>query len=279
MQLDGQSIVITGAGGGLGAAYARAAAAIGANVVVNDISHDAAQNVVGEIMAAGGVAVAQAGDICDAAVAETLVARCISEFGSITGLVNNAGVFFTASFEDSTLDRLRLMLEVNVIGSFNCAKAAVAPMLAQGFGSIVNITSGAHSGMPEHSSYGASKGAISSLTFGMAVDLGSRGIRVNAVSPLAFTPMAAHLPHLPLPEVNVPPVLYLLSDRSKAVNGQIIRITGQKLSLMTHPANRTPVVEQDVWTLDSVADAFDETLAALQFPLGVATYEIGKITL
>lgn len=278
MQLEGQSIVITGAGGGLGAAYARAAAAIGAKIVVNDINLESAQKIVDEIVAAGGVAVAQGGDICDPAQAEAVVARCISEFGAITGLVNNAGVFFTAPFEEATLERLRLMLDVNVIGSFNCAKAAVGPMLAQGFGSIVNVTSGAHTGMPEHSLYGASKGAVSSLTYGMAVDLGARGIRVNAVSPLAFTPMAAHLTHLPAPELNVAPVLYLLSDRSKGVNGQIIRITGDRLSLMTHPANRTPVLERAEWTLDAVADAFDEKLGALQFPLGVATYEIGAIT-
>lgn len=275
--LNGQAVVITGAGGGLGAAYARAAAAIGAKIVVNDVNADAARAVVDEIRAAGGVAVSEPQDIRDPKGAEALVARCIAEFGAITALVNNAGVFSTEPIWAASLDTLRLALDVNVIGTFNCARAAVGPMMAQKAGSIVNITSGAHTGMAEHGNYGASKGAVASFTYNWAVDLAGSGVRVNAISPLAFTPMAAHLPHLPPPEVNIPPLLYLLSDRSKSINGQIIRIAGKALSIMAHPANRAPVLERDAWTLETVADAFDRTLAANQLPLGVATYEISRI--
>lgn len=277
MELAGHRIVITGAGSGLGEVYAKAAAAIGASIVVNDVNQDAAERVADEIRTAGGSAVAQPADIVDPDAATRLIARCVEEFGSITGLVNNAGVYFREPFEETSLEHLRKLLDVNVIGTFNCAKAAIGPMLAKGEGSIVNITSGGQTGQADISSYGASKGAVASLTYGWALELGPRGIRVNALSPLAFTPMAAHLPHLPDPKVNVPPLLYLLSDRSRSINGQVVRIDGKKLSLMTHPANRAPVLERDEWTLDTVAEAFDEVLAANQLPLGVVTYEVTAI--
>ena len=275
--LKGQNIVITGAGSGLGAAYTRAAAALGANIVVNDINAGNARKIVDEVIAAGGTAVAEIGNIVDPKAAEALIRRCISEFGSITDLVNNAGVFSTEPIWEASLDKLRLALDVNVVGTFNCARAAVGPMIAQGHGNIVNVVSGAHTGMPEHGNYGASKGAVASFTYNWAVDLADKGVRVNAISPLAFTPMAAHLPHLPPAEVNVPPVLFLLSKRSKNLNGQIVRITGKNLSIMSHPANRAPVLERDEWTLDTVGDAFDDTLGALAVPNGVATYEISKV--
>jgi NAD(P)-dependent dehydrogenase (short-subunit alcohol dehydrogenase family) len=276
-ELEGHAVVITGAGGGLGAAYAKAAAALGAKIVINDINREAAESTAAEIRRAHGVAVAETQDIRNPDAAEALVRRCVSEFSLITGLVNNAGVFFNEPLEEASVEHLRLLLEVNVIGTFNCARAAVGPMLRQGRGSIVNVTSGAHTGQQNLSSYGASKGAVASFTYGWSCELRDRGIRVNAVSPLAFTPMAKHLPHLPRPEANVAPVLYLLSDRSTHINGQIIRIAGKRLSLMSHPANRAPILERDEWSLESVTQAFDTTLADKQLPTDVVTYEIDRV--
>jgi hypothetical protein len=89
--------------------------------------------------------------------------------------------------------------------------------------------------------------------------------------------MAKDLPHLPPPEANVGPVLYLLSDRSRHISGQVVRIAGRKLSLMCHPANRAPVLERDDWSLDAVAEAFDAVLTAQQLPLNVATYEVSHV--
>ena len=275
--LEGQAVVITGAGGGLGEAYAIAAARCGARVVVNDVNGDAAERVAARIRGDGGAAVAERGDIREPLAAGALIARCVGEFGRITGLVNNAGIFFNESFGQASLEHLRLLLEVNVVGTFNCAQAALGPMLEQGGGSIVNVTSGAHTGQPGLSSYGASKGAVASFTYGWACDLKDTGIRVNAVSPLAFTPMAKHLPHLPPPQANVGPVLYLLSDRSNHITGQVIRIAGRKLSLMCHPANRAPVLESDEWSFDAIAAAFETTLTAQQLPLDVVTYEVNRV--
>lgn len=275
--LEGQSVVITGAGGGLGRAYALAAARLGARIVVNDINGAAAEDVAAEIRRADGMAVAEICDIRDPQAAHALIERCVSEFGSITGLVNNAGIFFNEPFGQTSLEHLRLLLDVNVVGTFNCAHAALAPMLKRGDGSIINITSGAHTGQPGLSSYGASKGAVASLTYGWACDLKDTGIRVNAVSPLAFTAMAKDLPHLPPPEASVGPILYLLSTRSRHINGQVIRIAGKNLSLMCHPANRAPLLERDEWSLDAIAEAFDTILGARQLPLNVVTYEVSRV--
>ena len=275
--LNEKTVVITGAGQGIGAAYARAAAAAGAKVVVNDINADTARQVVEEIRRAGGVAVAEPQDVRDERAAEALIERCISEFGSITGLVNNAALFVTGPCEAESVDRLRALLETNVVGVFNCARAAVGPMLSQGAGSIVNITSGAHTGQVGLSLYGATKGAVASMTYGWAGELRDRGVRVNAVSPMASSPMSNFNPRLPPPEANAPAVLFLLSDLSKDVTGQIVRINGRSLSLMSHPANRAPVLERDVWTLESVAEAFDQVLRANQLPTNVATYEIAAV--
>jgi NAD(P)-dependent dehydrogenase (short-subunit alcohol dehydrogenase family) len=275
--LAGLSVVITGAGGGIGAAYARTAAQAGAKVVVNDVNREGAETVVSEIRAAGGVAVAEIQDIRDPAAAEALIQRCISEFGAITGLVNNAALFVDTPFERESVDNLRRLLEVNVVGLFNCARAAVGPMLGQGKGSIVNVTSGAQTGQPGLSVYGATKGAVASFTYAWAGELKGRGVRVNAISPMASSPMSNFNPDLPPHEANAPPVLYLLSDRSKDVTGQVVRIVGNKLSLMGHPANRAPILEREVWTLDTVAEAFDQTLGTLQVPTNVATYDIVSV--
>jgi NAD(P)-dependent dehydrogenase (short-subunit alcohol dehydrogenase family) len=275
--LAGLSVVITGAGGGIGAAYARAAGKAGARVVVNDIDREGAEKVAAEIREAGGVAVAEVQDIRDPAAAQALIGRCISEFGVIDGLVNNAALFVNVPFEEESVDNLRRLLEVNVVGLFNCARAAVGPMLARGKGSIVNVTSGAQTGQDGLSTYGATKGAVASFTYAWAGELKGRGVRVNAISPMGSTPMSNFNPDLPAPEDNAPPVLYLLSDLSKDVTGQVVRIVGDKLSVMSHPANRAPVLEREAWSLDAVAEAFEATLGRLQVPTNVATYEITSV--
>jgi NAD(P)-dependent dehydrogenase (short-subunit alcohol dehydrogenase family) len=273
-----QAVVITGAGRGLGAAYARAAGALGAGVVVNDIDPAGAEAVAAAIRAEGGRAVAEVQDVRTTEGAQALVDRCIAEFGAITGLVNNAAIYVQTMFEFETLESLRAHLEVNVVGVFNCSKAALGPMLKQGGGSIVNVTSGAQTGQIKRSSYGATKGAVASFTYGWAGELKDRGIRVNAISPIAATAMSLDRPGLPDPSANAPLVTYLLSDLSKHVTGQVIRIDTGKLSIMTHPANRTPVLVNDAWTLEAVAEAFRTTLADKLLPVNVATYDIASVT-
>jgi NAD(P)-dependent dehydrogenase (short-subunit alcohol dehydrogenase family) len=182
------------------------------------------------------------------------------------------------------------MLETNVLGTFNCTRAAIEPMLAQGHGSIVNVTSGAQTGQRANGGYGASKGAVATLTYAWAVELAGSGVRVNAISPMAYSPMSmameayqkAHgVPFdattMPPPEANAPLAVFLMSARSTGVSGQVLRIDGNRLSLMAHPAIRTPVLERDRWTPDDVADAFDARLRELMLPVDVARYDIDRV--
>lgn len=276
-RLQGKAVVITGAGQGIGAAYAREAAAAGAHVVVNDIDAEAAEAIVAQIRIVGGTAVAHPADVRDPHAATALIQRCISEFGTLSGLVNNAAICLGEPIGNSNVEQLRAMLDVNVVGVFNCARAALDPMLAQGDGSIVNITSGAQTGQSGLSLYGATKGAVASLTYAWAGELRGRGVRVNAVSPVGSSPMSNFNDKLPPPEANAPAVLFLLSDHARDVTGQVIRIHGRLLSIMAHPANRAPIVENESWSLDKVAAAFRDTLGALQLPTDVATYEIVNV--
>ena len=286
--LESKAIVVTGSGGGLGAAYARHAAALGAAVVVNDIDPKAAAATAAAITAAGGRAVAFAGDISVWSFAGTLVDSCIDAFGTITGFVNNAGIFRPALLEDVTESDLRRMTEINLIGTAACAQAAVARLRRIGKGgSVLNVASGSQAGDVALGGYAATKGAVASLTYSWAMELRDSGIRMNALSPLAETAMAAQNAHLmslqaknrdvhyatmPPAEVNAPVVSFLMSDAAKDVHGQVVRIAGRQLSFVTHPMIATPVAEDD-WTFEKVAAAFAGPLAGRQHKLGLGYVE------
>lgn len=278
--LSGKAVVITGSGGGIGAACARLASREGAAVVVNDLSAEAVEEVVRSITSAGGAAVGAPGDVSDPAQADAIIERCVRAYGSIDGLVNNAGIMIISEPDDIDEARARRLLEVNVLGSVFCGVAAMRRMRAQGSGAIVNVTSGAHMGLRASSIYGASKGAIASLTYGWAADLAGTGIRVNAVSPMAGTQMAAdvlafqrlepaRIAAFPTAEDNAPVVMFLLSDLSERLNGQVIRIDAGEISVIGRPAIMRPSVSQDHWDTEGVAEAFASTLNAHLNPLGL----------
>jgi len=283
--LDDTAIVITGAGSGLGAAYARHTARLGAALVVNDIDTGAAERIAAEIRAAGGKAVASAGDVSSWDYAGSLIAACLRAFGRIDGLVNNAGILRHGRVTDMTEADLRAMLAVNTVGTAACASHAIRAMLEAGTpGSIVNVASGSQAGDIALGGYGASKAAVASLTFSWAMELKDTKVRVNAVSPLAETAMAASnkgylalqsasrevaYTTLPAPETNAPVVAFLLSHHSVGINGQIVRIAGNELSFVTHPMIAEPVLRGE-WTDDAIRDAFRNVLAADQQRLGLA---------
>lgn len=269
--LEDRAIVVTGAGRGLGEAYARAAAEAGARVVVNDIEGHLAEGVARDIVAAGGRAVAHPADVSDWAAAEGLVARCVDEFGGIDGLVNNAGEFALALPQEQEATAARRLLDVNVYGTVACGTAALRRMVEQGSGVVLNVTSGEQVGNTATGVYGATKAAVATLTYSWAEDVRAHGVRVNAISPNAHTRMAdvyfayrgdaegsrnAGLP----PSANAPLAVYLLSDLSAALTGQVLRITGGELMLCTGPAILDPIVRREGWTVATVAEAVDTHL-------------------
>lgn len=257
--LDGKAVVVTGAGRGLGAAYARAAAEHGAAVVVADIDADAAAEVAAGI---GDRAVPMRVDVTDWAAAGELIEGCVDRFGAIDGLVNNAGVVTVAAVAEETEENLRRVIGVNLLGVAFCGTHALRRMTVRGSGSIVNVTSGGALGMSRLAAYAASKGGVTSLTYAWAAEVSGSGIRVNAVSPNARTPLAGSLaaafPDVPAgtaaPESNAPMVVHLLSDEARDIQGQVFVTGGPGLCRQGRP-RITEIGHRDGWTPATVAAA------------------------
>jgi NAD(P)-dependent dehydrogenase (short-subunit alcohol dehydrogenase family) len=274
--LYGKAVVITGAGRGLGRAYALHAAQSGAAVVVNDVDGELAEAVAALIRESGGRAVAGIGSVADPEHASTLVERCVAEFGAIDGLVNNAAVgYHLPPWEDDPV-QMRALMEVNVLGTMYCGAAAAKAMVTRARGAIVNMASGAMLGQERAAAYAGSKGAVASITGSWAVDLAERGIRVNAVCPRAWTTLMqadprAHQRSSPeeTPDRIAPLVTFLLSDHAAGITGQVIRFVGDRLCLVRQPAVKQPVLFRDEWHVEDMADAFDHALTdALEPPPG-----------
>lgn len=242
--LAGRVALVTGAGRGLGAAHARTLAAAGAAVVVNDLgvsldgttreTADAASGTVAEIVAAGGLAIADRSDIAGFEGAELVVRRALDAFGRFDIVVNNAGILSRSALIDLSQEELERNLAVNVIGSAGTVRAAFEPMREQGYGRVVNTISeaalrtGHHVGL----AYAAAKAALWGLTMALA-DEGSRdGITVNAVSPGARTRMSRdHLAgsgsRLDLtPEHVSRVVLALVGESAGDVTGRVVHAAG-----------------------------------------------------
>jgi len=257
--LEGKAIVVTGAGGGLGRAYARDLAAAGADVLVNDIDGRAAASVAAEIVASGGRALADQHTVADADQAAAIIDAAVAAFGRLDGLVNNAGVFYVAPPEDDDAARAAEMVAINLLGSLYCGLRAIRHMVGHGGGVIVNDTSGAQSGMSRRGTYGATKGATASLTYSWAIDLQRHGIRVNAVSPIARTAMVDYGiargergTEWP-PEHVAPLITYLMSDAAAPITGQVIRLDGPELSVVSRPGAHRRSARSESWDQVTIA--------------------------
>jgi NAD(P)-dependent dehydrogenase (short-subunit alcohol dehydrogenase family) len=185
-----QVLLVTGASRGIGAATALLAAAQGYSVAVNYAAQAAAaDDVVGQIRAAGGEAIAVQADVAQEEQVLAMFETVDAKLGRLTALVNNAGVVdATARVDEMSLARLKRMFDINVIGSFLCAREAVLRMSTRHGGSggaIVNVSSAASRlGSPgQYVDYAAAKGAIDAFTIGLAKEVAAEGIRVNAVRP------------------------------------------------------------------------------------------------
>jgi NAD(P)-dependent dehydrogenase (short-subunit alcohol dehydrogenase family) len=257
VHLDGRAIVITGAGRGLGRAYALAAARAGARLVLNDSSPDGVEETAAQIRAIGGEAVVEVGSVEDGRVAEQLITRARSALGRIDGLIANAGVMHVTSAFDESAEAMARVLAVNVLGTMLCGVAALRAMREQASGSLVLVTSGARFGMEGLSTYGASKGAVASLVWSWAREAEAHGIRVNGMSPIAQTPMFALNPAVSggsEPESIAPLAVYLLSGAC-SMTGQIVRLDGRALSVYPAAGGEGAAVVREQWSAADIADA------------------------
>jgi NAD(P)-dependent dehydrogenase (short-subunit alcohol dehydrogenase family) len=185
-----QVVLVTGGSRGIGAATAVLAAAKGYAVAVNYVANEAAaQELVRRIRAAGGEAIAAAGDVAQEGDVLRLFDEVDAKLGRLTALVNNAGVVDVAArVEDMSVQRLKRMFDINVLGTILCAREAIRRMSTRHGGSggaIVNVSSAAaRLGAPgQYVDYAAAKGAIDAFTVGLAKEVAAEGIRVNAVRP------------------------------------------------------------------------------------------------
>ncbi|WP_058321801.1 SDR family oxidoreductase [Sinorhizobium sp. GL28] len=245
----GPVLLVTGGSRGIGAAVCVAAAKAGWRVAVNYATNrDAADAVVGAIVAAGGSAIAVQGDVGSEADIQAMFAAVDAAFGRLDGLVNNAGIVGpTARIDEMSVDRLERMFRINIIGSIRCAAEAVRRMSTRyggKGGAIVNISSAAAVlGSPaQYVDYAASKGAIDTFTIGLAREVATEGIRVNAIRPgVIDTEIHASgglpdrardlAPTIPVQrpgtaEEVADAVLYLLSDKATYVTGAILNVSG-----------------------------------------------------
>ncbi|TGB45054.1 SDR family oxidoreductase [Mycolicibacterium peregrinum] len=189
--LTGRSALVTGAGAGIGAAVSEALAAAGASVLVTDISGDAAAAVAERINTAGGKADSAALDVSDrdAAVAAAAQAAALGE-GNLHIVVNNAGVTSPAMFPKLTDETFRVTFDIHVMGTFHVTQAALPHMPTDGTGRVINVTSAAGlTGTLGQVNYSAAKAGLIGFTKSLARELATKNIMVNALAPLAATPM------------------------------------------------------------------------------------------
>ena len=242
-RLDGKTAVITGAARGQGEAEARLFAAEGARVVITDVLDEEGRSVAEDI---GDAALFVHHDVGSESDWAGVMAAATDEFGGLDVLVNNAAIHWVRAIEDETLEGLKRILDVNLVGSFLGIRSAIAPMRARGGGSIVNISSTAGlTGYAWHGAYGASKWGVRGITKVAAVELGPDRIRVNSVHPgpietdmlppdraglgdARFKSMPLRLAGQPAEVAEL--VLFLASDASSFTTGAEIAVDGGSMA-------------------------------------------------
>jgi NAD(P)-dependent dehydrogenase (short-subunit alcohol dehydrogenase family) len=242
MRFEGKVAIVTGAAQGIGEAYARALASEGASVVVADLNEDSGERVAKEIEAAGGTAMFVRTDVSDAASATAMADAAVAAYGGIDLLVNNAAIYGDMQFDlliSVDWDYYRRFMSVNMDGALVVTRAVYPHLQRRGGGSVVNQSSTAawlYSGF-----YGLAKAGVNALTQQLAHELGGMNIRVNAIAPGPTDTAATRtqagdaakelvkglaLKRMGQPEDMVGACLFLLSEESAWLTGQIINVDG-----------------------------------------------------
>ena len=283
--LAGRVAMVTGAGRGIGRGVALALAAAGAKVVVNDFgvsvdgtapSTGPAFDVVREIEAAGGEAVASTESVADWASAGRIVATALERFGDLDILVTCAGILRDRMIFNMSEEEWDAVLAVHLKGTFNCVRHACTHMRESRAGRIITFSSGSGLfGNPGQANYGAAKAGISGLTPVAARDLGRYGITVNSICPVAGTRMTVTDAYLRAREIRkqqgiqredrgtgeiehlnpddvAPMVVYLASPHAANVNGQFFLCYGGAIALVSQPRPVQTLFTDGVWTLDAL---------------------------
>ena len=288
--LDGKSIIVTGAGRGIGRDIAMLAAAEGAKVVVNDpgvsaagSGHDdgPAMQVVDEIRAAGGTAVANTDSVAEWESANRIIKTATDAFGTLDAVVNNAGILRDRIFHNMSVEEWKAVIDVHLHGSFYMARAAASIFRSEERGAFVHMTS--TSGLIGNfgqANYAAAKLGIVGLSKSIALDMQRYHVRSNCISPFAWSRLigtipsdtpeqAARLARMKAMETSkiAPLAVYLISDEAKDVSGQIFAVRANEIFLMGQSRPIRSVHRDEGWTPQTVASHAIPAMKASFYPL------------
>ena len=266
---DGKVAIITGAGGGLGRSHALDLAKRGALIVVNDLggssdgvghSETAAQKVVDEVKAAGGEAVANYDSVATPEGGASIVQTAVDAYGRVDLIINNAGILRDTSFKNMTPDQLNPVLDVHLRGAFYVTQPAWQLMRDQGYGRIINTSSGAGIfGNFGQTNYGAAKMGLVGFTRVLAVEGAKNNIKANAIAPVAKTRMTEELLGAAAdklaPELVTPIVTYLAHEDCP-VSGEVYSVGGGRIARVFMGV--TPGHFDPELTPEGVRDNFDK---------------------
>ncbi|EIV92844.1 SDR family NAD(P)-dependent oxidoreductase [Frankia sp. QA3] len=286
VDLSGKVAVVTGAGRGLGLAYAKALSAAGAAVVVNDVDPVVAEAAAKEVASVGGFAAPAPAAVGTAEAADKLVGVAVDEFGRLDAMITNAGVLRDRVLWKMTDDDFDTVVHVHLRGTFTCARAAAVRFREQGEGGrIVVVGSPAgQRGNFGQTNYSAAKAGIVGFVRTWAMELERAQVTVNAIVPVAATAMTETVPALapyaaalrdgqPLPpfarralafgsaEDAAGLVAFLCSVEAAGITGQAIGIGGDRLSLWTHPEQAVAAYADGGWDADAIAQAWPTVFA------------------
>jgi len=288
--LEGKAVVVTGAGGGIGRDFALAMAAHGASVVVNDIGasvhgegSDAgpAQKVVEEIRKAGGKAVENTDSVADWQSANRIVEACVGNFGKIDAVVNNAGILRDRFFFNMSVEEWRAVIDVHLNGSFYVSRAAAPHFKSQNSGAYVFMTSTSGLiGNLGQANYSAAKLGLAALSKSVALDMAKYHVRSNCIAPFAWSRMIGSIPtETPDQKTRVeklktmetakiaPLAVFLISDRSRDVSGQIFSVRAHEIFLMAQSRPLRSVHRAEGWTPETVGSHAIPALRSAFYPL------------
>lgn len=279
--LEGKGVVVTGAGRGIGRTIALEVAKAGGNVVVNDLDRDVAEEVCAEIKALGVDAVANTDSVADWEGANNMVTQAVDHFGSVNGVVNNAGNLRDVIFHKMTQDDFNQVIDVHLRGSFNVSRAAATHFRNQESGACVHMTS--TSGLVGNfgqANYAAAKAGIAALSKSIAMDMQRYNVRSNCIAPFAWSRMTASIPaETPdqidrveklkkmTPEKVAIVAAALLSDKAENVTGQIFAVRMNEIFLMSQSRPLRSVHDGDGWNMDSIFDRAFPALESHFYPL------------
>ena len=245
MRLKDKVAIVTGSGRGIGEGIVLRFAEEGAKIIVNDVNEDDAKNVVDQVKAKGGQAVAVIGSVSDRATVQKMVDTAVKEFGTLDIIVNNAGITRDSILHKMTDDQWSAVIDVNLTGVYLGIQCAARIMREKGYGKIINISSTSALGNVGQLNYSASKAGVIGMTKTAAKELGVKGVNVNAIAPgMIWTDMMKNMPPETLKQMDmmlpfIVPLnrkgspqdianlaLFLASDESSFITGQIIFCDG-----------------------------------------------------